>query len=85
MCEYVSLRCSLAMKWVRTLSRCSSWLGNYVQITDKEKTLYFSSKTPTLPCLVNGGKWVEIRVSAPPWSVCLKILKRDLMETMESR
>jgi hypothetical protein len=24
-----------------------------------------------------GRKWVKIRVRAPPWSVCLKILKRE--------
>jgi hypothetical protein len=30
-----------------------------------------------------GGKWVEIRVRSLPWSVFLKTLKRDLMETLE--
>jgi hypothetical protein len=32
----------------------------------------------------NGRKWVEIRIKSPSWNVCLKTLKRDLMETMES-
>jgi hypothetical protein len=31
----------------------------------------------------NGMKWVEIRVKTLPWSVWLRILKRDLMETVE--
>jgi hypothetical protein len=40
---------------------------------------------PSVSVLASGNrrKWVEIRVRAPAWSVCLKSLKRDLMETVE--
>jgi hypothetical protein len=31
----------------------------------------------------NGRRWVEIRVKTLHWSVWLKTLKRDLMETMK--
>jgi hypothetical protein len=31
----------------------------------------------------NRRKWVKIRVKTSPWSAWLKILKRDLMETVE--
>jgi hypothetical protein len=31
----------------------------------------------------NGRKWVEIRVSAPPWSVCLRTSKRILVENQD--
>jgi hypothetical protein len=37
-CEGSSWR---QMKWVRTLCRCSSWLGDHIQVTNKGQILFF--------------------------------------------
>jgi hypothetical protein len=57
--------------------------------------LFVGEEDPPLPLLQNlypsmsaltssnRKKWVEIRVRALPWSVYLKTLKRDLMDSMK--
>jgi hypothetical protein len=49
-----------------------------------DEAAVFPKPLPLCVCLaVCNGRWAEARVGTLPWSVWLKTLKGDLMETME--
>jgi hypothetical protein len=54
-------------------------------VGEKDPLPLLQNLYPSVPVLTSGNKrkWIEIRIKTHPWSVWLKTLKRDLMETME--